>query len=166
MRNLTAFVLALGLLSGCATLSGAAPGDSRDANKQLAVAFTEEVYNQRLLERIPDYVAEDFVDHSLGAPEDARGPAWVRRQVEAGLESFPDLRFTIRHVVADGDLVLVHWRATGTEAQAQGEAGQPRVVRLDGHSLFRVRQGRLVEAWGISDRLEALLQRGYKLLPP
>jgi predicted SnoaL-like aldol condensation-catalyzing enzyme len=158
--------LALGVLAGCATSRSAPKAADEAVNKQLAVAFTEEVYNQRLLERIPDYVAEDFVDRSQGAPGDAKGPAFVRQQAEASLRAFPDLRFDIQHLVADEDLVLVHWKATGTDAKRLDEAGKPRPVTLQGHSLFRMRAGKIVESWDIADRLPLLLQRGYKVVPP
>lgn len=159
--------LVLAVLTGCATASSApAPATHEATNKQLAVAFTEEVYNQRRLERIPAYVAEDFVDRSHAVPEGAKGPDFVRQQAEASLKAFPDLKFDIQHVVADEDLVAVHWKASGTDAQVKDAAGQPRPVTIHGHSLFRVREGKIVESWDISDQLPLLLQRGYKVVPP
>ncbi|XXF77144.1 ester cyclase [Myxococcaceae bacterium GXIMD 01537] len=152
MRNPTLMALALAALCGCATSTSASRARAlAAANKELAVAFTEEVYNQRLLERIPDYVADDFVDHSQGAPEGARGPAFVRQQAEASLAAFDDLRFDIQHLVADEDLVLVHWKAAGL-AKQRDASGQPRPVTLHGHSLFRVKDGKIVESWDISER--------------
>ncbi len=167
MTNRFLLGLVLAVLTGCATTSSAPAATAHEAtNKQLAVAFTEEVYNQRLLERIPHYVAEDFIDRSQGVPENAKGPAFVRQQVEASLKAFPDLKFAIQHVVADEDLVAVHWKASGTDAKVKDAAGQPRPVTLHGHSLFRVREGKIVESWDISDQLPLLLQRGYKVVPP
>lgn len=166
MTNRLLVVLALVLLCDCATTSAASKPPATVLNKQLAVSFTEEVYNQRLLDRIPAYVAQDFVDRSESAPPDAKGPDFVRRQAEASLQAIPDLKFELQHVVADEDLVLVHWKATGTDARLQGADGKPRPVTLFGHSLFRVRDGKIVESWDISDRLPMLLQRGYKVVPP
>lgn len=166
MTNRFLMGLALAVLTGCATASSATKPSPEALNKQLAVAFTEEVYNQRLLERIPQYVAEDFIDRSHGAPENARGPAFVRQQAEASLKALPDLKFDIQHVLADEDLVLVHWKASGTDAKVKDAAGQPSPVTLYGHSLFRVRDGKIVESWDVSDQLPLLLQRGYKIVPP
>jgi predicted SnoaL-like aldol condensation-catalyzing enzyme len=167
MTNRYLLGLVLAVLTGCATASSAPKAAAPEVlNKQLAVAFTEEVYNQRLLERIPQYVAEDFIDRSHGAPENARGPAFVRQQAEASLQALPDLKFDIQHLVADEDLVLVHWKASGTDAKVKDAAGQPRPVTLYGHSLFRMREGKIVESWDIADQLPLLLQRGYKVVPP
>ncbi|MBN1205443.1 MAG: ester cyclase [Myxococcaceae bacterium] len=164
--NRLAPLLMLTLLTGCATTSGARNLTAEEENKRLARGFIEEIYNQRQLDRIPVYVAQDFVDLSPGAPSDAKGPELVRKQAEASLQAMPDLRFELQHLVAEGDLVLLHWKATGTDAQALDEAGAPKQVTLQGHSLLRMREGRIVESWDIVDQLGFLLQRGFKLLPP
>ncbi|RKH10131.1 ester cyclase [Corallococcus sp. CA053C] len=162
----------LGLLgmgmSGCATLSPAERAQRVSAtNKERARLFTEEVYNQKRLERIPEYVAADYVDRSEDAPRELRGPDVVRTQAEAGFALFPDLRFELLHVLAEDDWVLVRWRAVGTDAKGPPAAdGKPRPVTLQGDSLYRLRDGRFVESWDLTDRLSPLLQRGYKVVPP
>ncbi len=158
---------ALGWLSGCATVSPVEHAAALEAqNKERARQLTEELYNLRKLDRIPEYIAQDFVDHSQGAPANVVGPALVRQQAEASFQQLPDLKFDILHLVADGDLVVVHWKATGTDPKNLDAAGKPKALTLDGHSLYRMREGKVVEAWDISDRLSPLLQRGYKVVPP
>jgi predicted SnoaL-like aldol condensation-catalyzing enzyme len=166
MNRLT-LLLTLSVLTGCTTTAaGTRDLTAEEQNKRLARAFTEEIYNQRHLDRIPQYVAQDFVDHSPGAPPEAQGPDFVRKQAEASLAALPDLRFDIQHVLAEGDLVFLHWKATGTDAKTLDEAGKPKPLLLQGQSLFRMRQGKIVESWDLTDRLGFLLQRGFKLLPP
>ncbi|MFP2932134.1 ester cyclase [Pyxidicoccus sp. 3LG] len=158
---------ALATLSACATVSPAERSAAlEEQNKQRARLLTEELYNLRKLDRIPEYVAEDFVDHSQGAPRDVVGPDLLRQQAEAHFQLFPDLEFDILHLVADGDLVVVHWTATASDPKNLDEAGKPRPLLLNGQSLYRMRDGKLVEAWDVSDRLSPLLQRGYKVVPP
>jgi predicted SnoaL-like aldol condensation-catalyzing enzyme len=158
---------ALAWLTGCATVSPVERAAALEAqNKERARLLTEELYNLRKLDRIPEYIAHDFVDHSHGAPEGTVGPALVRQQAEASFQAFPDLRFDILHLVADGDLVAVHWKAHGTDPKNLDAAGKPKPLTLDGQSLYRMRDGKVVEAWDISDRLSPLLQRGYKVVPP
>ena len=116
--RLTLVLMVLGSLSGCATVSPAERAAALgEQNKQRARLFTEEVYNQRRFDRIPEYIAADFVDHSVDAPPDARGPALVRQQAETGFAAFPDLKFDILHLVAEGDLVSMHWQALGTDTK-------------------------------------------------
>ncbi|CAM3740779.1 ester cyclase [Corallococcus sp. ZKHCc1 1396] len=161
-------VLGLVGMTGCATVSPAERAQRVvAANKERARLFTEEVYNQKRLERIPEYVAADYVDRSEGAPEALRGPEVVRTQAEAGFALFPDLRFELLHVLAEDDWVMVRWRAVGTDTQGPvADDGKPRTVTLQGDSLYRLRDGRFVESWDLTDRLSPLLQRGYKVVPP
>ncbi|NVI96831.1 ester cyclase [Myxococcus sp. AM009] len=166
-RHTTILLFALGWLSGCATLSPVERAAALEAqNKQRVRQLTEELYNLRKLDRIPEFIAEDFVDRSQGAPLNAVGPAFIRQQAEASFQTFPELRFDILHLIADGDLVLVHWKATGPDPQQVDAAGEPQALLLQGHSLYRLRDGKVVESWDISDRLSPLLQRGYKVVPP
>ncbi|WIG93099.1 ester cyclase [Myxococcus sp. SDU36] len=166
-RHTTILLFALGWLSGCATLSPVERAAALEAqNKQRVRQLTEELYNLRKLDRIPEFIAEDFVDRSQGAPLNAVGPAFIRQQAEASFQTFPELKFDILHLVADGDLVLVHWKATGPDPQQVDDAGEPQPLLLHGHSLYRLRDGKVVESWDISDRLSPLLQRGYKVVPP
>ena len=166
-RHVTLWLCALGWLSGCATLSPVERAAAlEEQNKERARLLTEELYNLRKLDRIPEYIAQDFVDHSQGAPSGTVGPALVRQQAEASFQAFPDLKFDILHLVADGDLVAVHWKAQGSDPKNLDAAGKPKPLMLNGQSLYRMRDGKVVEAWDISDQLSPLLQRGYKVVPP
>jgi predicted SnoaL-like aldol condensation-catalyzing enzyme len=158
---------ALGVLSGCATVSPVERAATvEEQNKERARLLTEELYNLRRLDRVAEYVAEDFVDRSPGAPAEAVGPAFVRQQAESVFQTFPDLKFDILHLVAEGDMVVVHWKATASDPKNLDEAGKPRPLHLSGQSLYRMRDGKLVESWDVSDRLSPLLQRGYRVVPP
>ncbi|RKH06070.1 ester cyclase [Corallococcus carmarthensis] len=169
MRTCVSWVV-VGLvgLTGCATVSPAERARQvGESNKERARLFTEEIYNQKRLERIPEYVAADFVDRSEGAPQELRGPDVVRTQAEQGFTLFPDLKFELLHVMAEDDWVLVRWRATGTDTQGPPTlGGKSRPVTFHGDSLYRLRDGRLVESWDLTDRLAPLLQRGFKIVPP
>ncbi|WP_224244443.1 ester cyclase [Hyalangium gracile] len=164
--NRLPLLLTLTLLTGCATTSGARDLAAEQENKRAARAFIEEIYNQRLFERTPLYVAPEFVDHSPGATHEAKGPEFVSKQAQQILSALPDFHFDIQHLVAEDDLVLIHWKATGSDTKAMDETGKPKQLTLHGHSLVRMQGAKLVESWDITDQLGFLLQQGFKLLPP
>jgi predicted SnoaL-like aldol condensation-catalyzing enzyme len=161
-------VLGLAGMTGCAAVSPAERAQKLGAsNKERARMFTEEIYNQKRLERIPEYIAPDYVDRSEGAPQGLRGPEVVRTQAETGFTLFPDLTFELLHVMAEGDWVMVRWYAKGTDTQGPPTAdGRSRPLTFHGDSLYRLRDGKLVESWDLTDRLAPLLQRGFKVVPP
>ncbi|MDC0710532.1 ester cyclase [Stigmatella sp. ncwal1] len=154
------------LLTGCATSSLHRNLAQEAENKQRVQAFAQEVYAQHRLDRIPEYVAEDFVDLSEDAPSNARGPAYVRAQEEASLQQLPGLQFQIQHLLAEGDLVLLHWKAVSPEAPKPEAPAPTRPLELTGHSLFQLRKGRIVASWNIVDPMRLLLRQGFKVLPP
>jgi predicted ester cyclase len=43
--------------------------------------------------------------------------------------AFPDIHFEVLHVLAEGDLVLIHWTASGTHAE--------RLATLTGETIPR-----------------------------
>lgn len=134
-------------------------------NKARAREFTEVVFNQQKLDRLADFVAEDFVDHSPGAPPLPHGVEMVRKQAIGSLKAFPDLRFEILHLIAEDDLVLIHWRSTGQHSVARPTGERPQ-VSIEGQSLFRMRDGKITESWDIVDRASMFKQLGFQISPP
>lgn len=151
------------ILTANPAVAVAAPQDL----KGLARKFTEDVYNQQHRERIPEYIHRDFVDHSPGAPADARGPEYVAKQYDGTFGAFPDLKFEVLDVLVDGDKAVLRWASHATFSGKLGAvagAGQP--VTVHGISIFRVQDGKIIESWDLVDRLAMLRQAGFEVTPP
>ncbi|HEY7029677.1 MAG TPA: ester cyclase [Thermomicrobiales bacterium] len=112
--------------------------------------------------------APDFVYHNpvlAAMPSLPPGPEAVRQLVAATRIAFPDLRYTIEALIAEGDKVAVLYTWQGTHQGALG--GLPptgRQVTATGAIVCRVAGGRIVEQWDVDDRLDVMQQLG--LLPP
>ena len=145
----------------------ASAGGSVDANKQLVRRFTDELYNQRKKDRIEAYVHPDFVDHSPGTGPESRGIDYVKDQWERNYAAFPDLRFELLDVLAEGDKVVARWKSDGTfSGTLSGATGHDQNVSVQGVSIFRIQDGKMIESWDFVDRVGMLLQSGFKILPP
>lgn len=69
-------------------------------------------------------------------------------------EMFPGMQVTVERIVGEGDLVALHWRATGSYRDPAAATGSPaRPVNVQGMSFFRLADGRVVEEWSITDEL-------------
>jgi len=161
MQKRCAFVLSL--LVVAMTLScQARPASDQEKNKAVARTFIEEVLGQGKLERYSDFHAADFVGHS--AERDftlAEDMAAAREERTA----MPDMRFAINHMVAEGDLVVVHWTAWGTNTHpGMGLPATGKPIKVSGMTLFRFKAGKISEEWNAWDMLSVLKQAG--LLPP
>ena len=78
----------------------------------------------------------------------------------------PDIRITLEDVIALGDKVVTRYSIHGTH---QGEGTLPgfgiikptgKNVAVEGITIHRVADGKIVEGWGCVDMLEALLELG------
>lgn len=140
------------------------PGDD---HKALIQRFFDEVFNQQSHTAADDVVAAEFVAHHPAFPDGIRGPGGLLQMTAMFHAGFPDLRYEVEDLVAEGDRVAVRWTATGTHRgtfMAIPPTG--RAMSITGMDLFRVADGRLAEAWVNSDFLGLLQQLGAIPLPP
>ncbi|WP_406368783.1 ester cyclase [Streptomyces sp. NBC_00647] len=131
-------------------------------NKDLVRAFIDALFTKGDLGAVDEYLAEDFVDHDppFNAPADREG---FRSAGALFREACPDWHSEPHLMIAEGDLVVEHFTASGTQrgellgvpAPAEG-----RPLTLHGTNIFRIRGGRIVERWGRPDELGILRQLG------
>jgi len=157
MEKKCAFVLSL-LLIAITLPCVAQPASEQEKNKAVGRAFFEEVLGQGRLEKYSDSHTADFVAH--GSERDytlAEDVAAAREERKA----MPDMQFAVNHIVAEGDMVVVHWTAWGTNTQAgMGLPATGKPVKVSGMTLFRFTEGKISEEWGIWSMLSVLKQVG------
>ena len=129
-------------------------------------ALIEKGFNEGNLEVVDDLTSPDLVEHQEFGPRHAPGAEGVRAVVESLRRAFPDFRLTIEDLVADGDTVWLRMVAAGTNhGSFMGHAPTGRSIRIDVFDVIRVENGRMVEHWGVPDRLGVLFQLGL-VQPP
>jgi len=137
---------------------------SSDENKQIALSIIEAL-NARDLSLWSQHLAEDYTAELPGvsAPlNKTKTMGYHQRFVTA----LPKIHFEVLHVLAEGDHVLIHWRASGTHderlATVTGKTIPPtqRSVRVSGALLTEVSDGKIVRDWGYWDQLSLLAQLG------
>jgi steroid delta-isomerase-like uncharacterized protein len=131
-----------------------------EENRNLMNRFYEEVINQRNLDLMDQVVADDFVEHELvpGMPE---GKAAPRAFMEMFIAAFPDFHMTPEAFVAEGDLLAVRGTVRGTHAgEFMGMPATGRSFEVQFMDFIRIRDGRAVEHWGITDSAAMMQQLG------
>lgn len=76
------------------------------------------------------------------------------------MKSWPDLQVKVPLAVEEGDLVAVYCVYSGTNADYN------RFAIWQSMELYRVRDGRIIESWGIEDQAIQWPQLGYTITPP
>ena len=117
-----------------------------EENRRLAIRWFEEVWNARREGIIDEVMTPDSIGHMEGI--EAIGPVEFKTARAALLTAFPDLRVVVEATAADGDVVVVRWRATGTHRGAGfGIQATGAAVGFRGMTWFVIRTGRFVEGW-------------------
>ena len=133
-------------------------------NKALVRRWFEQVWNKGRAESIDELLADKGVVHGLGA--ELRGPAEFKPFHAAYRNAFPDMVLQIEHMIADDDLVAVHWSATATHnGGGLGFAATGKRVNFSGMAFIRVEGNKLVEGWNSFDQLGMFQQLGVVNLP-
>lgn len=113
----------------------AQPASEQERNKTVARLFFEDVLGQGKLDKYSDSHTSDFVAH--GTERDfslAEDMAAAREERTA----MPDMQIAVNRMVAEGDLVAVHWTAWGTNTQpGMGLPATGKKIRVSGITIFR-----------------------------
>jgi predicted ester cyclase len=88
------------------------------SNRELVQQYFDVVWVNGEWDRVHEFVAPDFRNHGSFPGMPATTIEDGRRIDEQARRAFPDIRFSIAHIAADGDWVARHWVA---EATHQGE---------------------------------------------
>ena len=147
-RTLTLTILAA--LAASAPLTFAA--DTLARNKENVAAFYELAFNQHKLdEAVAKYVAEPYIQHNPGVADG--GKAFID-SFAPYLKEHPQSRATIKRVIAEGDLVVVHVHSQSAPDD-RGEAVMD-IFRLDA-------DGKIVEHWDVAQAIPEQTVSGHEM---
>jgi predicted ester cyclase len=92
-------------------------------------------------------------------------PAGTQAIAQEWTTAFPDWRFDLLALIAEGDLVVAHMPYAGTHRGAiLGIEPTNRFCSVDEIVIFRLRDGKIAEAWEVYD--EAGMWRQLGVAPP
>jgi steroid delta-isomerase-like uncharacterized protein len=141
-----------------------ATADERERNKAVIRRFVEEVQNDKSEAAYDELNDPEFVNLSSppGVPSDREGG---KMYLWGFFNAFPDSRFTIDDMIAEGDRVVTKKTFTGTHTgDFAGIPATGRTVTLQYVDIMRLRNGRIVDHWLSMDQLSFMQQLG--VIPP
>lgn len=126
------------------------------ANKALVQRYVE-AWNMGNLALMNDLLAPNVACRFYGLAE-VHGLEAFKQMAPAFAAAFSESWFTIDTIIAEEDLVAIHYRWRGTH---RGEyLGVGRQVTETGTRFYRIAEGRIVEMWGDENVLGLLQQLG------
>ena len=130
--------------------------------KQTIQAFVDAINGQDWA-RLDALVAPDFVRYSIAAGEPAvRSRADLVDFLRHEYQTFPDAQEAILDIFAEGEKVAVRHHFRGTQHGAMGfYLPTGKTMNAEYITIYRVRNGQILEAWAEWDNLAGLRQLGH-----
>jgi len=130
-----------------------------EENKAIVRRCYEEL-NKKNLGIGDELFAANYVNHQPGGGE-VHGPEELKQLLTGFFTAFPDLRFTVEDLVAEGDKVVARWTSQGThKGEFMGIAATGKQGATTGIAIFRIVGGKVVEEWAEMDMLGMMQQLG------
>jgi predicted ester cyclase len=148
-------------LAGAAATSPAAAGGPLERNRRIGQRYFDEVWNQGRLDVLDELLSPDYVNHTPSTGNPPPGPDGLKPIVAAIRRGFPDLRFEVKDMVVTPDAIAIRVVMRGTHlGELFGTAPTGKPVEVNQINIERIRNGRIVEHWRITDELEMQRQLG------
>ena len=142
-------------------------GDGHLTAEVVVRRLIDEGFSQGHLDVCDELIADEIVEHQDYGPGHAPGAAGVKEVVTSLRHAFSDFKLEIEDMVVAGDTVWTRNIATGTnDGPYMGHPPSGRSFRIYVFDVMRVFGGRVVEHWGVPDRVGVLVQLGAISRPP
>jgi len=141
---------------------------SLEENKAIVRRAFEDIWSKGDLSIMGEIYAPDFVSNLTPSIKVTfHGPEEYKQAVNIFRSAFPDLKFTIEEMIAEGDKVAVHWTARGTlKGEYMGYAPTGKSITQPGIAICRCANGKIVNELSIWDEINGLRQVGIMPMNP
>jgi steroid delta-isomerase-like uncharacterized protein len=138
-----------------------------EENKVVVRRFFEEVINAGNLDWADEFVTADYVEHQhLPGAEGRHGIEVAKAFLSMMRGAFPDYRFAVEDLIAEGDRVAARVTVSGTHrGELMGLAPTGRRITASGIEVFRFADGKMAEHWATFAALDLLQQIGLVPVP-
>ncbi len=164
MKQIICLLTLIILMAGCAPKEKKSNNET-SRNKATMQRFYDDVFNKHNTAKIDSLVAPDYLEHNVD-PGYANNREGMKKLLNDFFVSYPDIYGKINFMLADSDMVMVHFTMRGTNSGPSG--GMPatnKMINLDGVDIMRFNKDGLgCEHWGYMEELKMMDQLG--MLPP
>ncbi len=132
-----------------------------EENKRTVSLIFTDIFGQWRIAENEHIYSPDYVGH-------AGDQNYTRAQDRAAVEGWktfsPEGKMTILQIIAEGDRVAVLWTGEGVNTgEGNGLPATGRPFKVTAMTMFRLKDGKIVEEWNVFDNYSLLSQLG--LLP-
>ncbi len=129
-------------------------------NKDIARRFNL-VWGNAGLDIIDELAAPELTVHYPIFPQVIRGPVSFKQLMTTFHVAFPDASITIDDEIAEDDKVVIRWTFSGThKGRLMNIPPSSKQVRWTGITIYKIKNGKVIEEIGEEDFLGFLRQTG------
>jgi len=156
---LSACLVAALFSTSCTNNSSTATGgtDTLAQNKAIASKVSVAFFTDDSA-ALDSAISPDMIDHQL--PPNRTGT--TMQKVNSGMRmfkaAFPDEKFEVKAITAEGNLVSVFGTFSGTNSGSfMGMPSTNKMISMDGADIFRIENGKIDEHWGVLDIIPVMM---------
>jgi len=139
---------------------------SAEDHKTLVSRIATDIWNEGDLAVCDEVMAADAKYHGPHMPGGTGGRDDWRRAIAMYRSAFPDSQVTYDELIAADEVVVGRWRATATHTgELPGVPPTGTQISIGGITIYRIAEGKIVEAWEQLDLLGMWQQLGVVTLP-
>ena len=117
-------------------------------------------FNKKNIAMIDELFAEDFVDR-YPSPGETPNTEGFKQFLAGFYEAFPDCRWSLEDIVAEGDRVAYRFTMQGTnKGEYIGMPATGKKVNYDSVGILRFSNGKVAERWTLVDSMTFMHQLG------
>jgi len=134
-----------------------------EKNKAVLKRLIDDAFNGRDLSILEEVLHPDFVNHQEVFPLKAKmGPEVFRELYQGFFSIFSDVNADYTHIIAEDDYVVARDFISGTnDGEVMGNPATGKKVKFEVFHLYRLKDNKLIERWGLTDDLSLMKQLGF-----
>jgi steroid delta-isomerase-like uncharacterized protein len=130
-----------------------------------------EVWNGGMMDMAYEFIAADYVEHTVGIPEDIVGVDAFKERITNLRTIYPDFNVTVEEYIKQSYTIVARWIVTGTNTCTINDIPPTgKKMRLEGLSILSLREnengGVIVKRVLYYNEADMLKQLGYTIIPP
>jgi len=130
-------------------------------NKSIVRRMYEEVWNKRNLEVAKELISPSHAMQLIDLPDSGIGPEAYARNVVQYVRAFPDLKFKVLDMVAEGEKVVALWNISGThKGEFRGIPPTGKKISVDGITISQLADGKIMDSYVSLDLWSMMQQLG------
>jgi steroid delta-isomerase-like uncharacterized protein len=124
-------------------------------NKAIAQRFYEQAWNMKDIAIVDELLSPDFVNHEIESATPSSHRELYKQAIFETFAAFPDWTITIDDLIAEGNKVVMQWRAQGTHTGEGMGAPTGKQISMRGITIVRVMDGKITDFWKSDNSLLA-----------